>query len=620
MNRYVLIISVGPVQGFIAAARRSRDLWSGSWLLSEMSKAVAKYLSDNNAEMIFPFTEHPEIDLVPDSKEKDKKFSVGNKIQVVVSAQDSEAVAEIAKQASNAARKCFQEVAQLAFDDLSHRGQLTKKIWDQQIDDYVETQAAWVKIGAAGYKQASEQAGKVLAARKVTRNFLPSAASAFDQLYMVPKSSLDGARETVLPEENKLGYRVRSQLGLSDSEQLDCAGVAKRLGGDTEQFTPFTRVAAHAWIEESLTDTQREVINAAYEPLVKLKLATRVNGNKGIYGNLPFDAQLLYRSRLDAAMLEARKKQATDPEAAEAFKALQAFKDELIKAEVWKGDSQPCSYGVLLLADGDRMGELLDAAQDEPQHQAISKALSEFAGAVAAKMREHAGHCIYAGGDDVLGFVPLNQAYACAHTLSALFSEKLQTAVDALRAQQPDKEIKAPTLSVGLAVAHHMTPLGIIRELAKQAEGLAKGKHLPQGQQRNALGIVLAVRSGSTTEFRLRWTDANGQADAGHAALAHWVNAYKDNKLPSRIAFDTQAIHARTRFAVGNPHGEGIQQAEFKRVLDRAQLKRGGKIDPADKTQLLQRHENLKDLNQLANELIIARWLAAKTNQDLIKE
>ena len=44
MNKYVLIVSVGPVQGFIASARRSRDLWCGSWLLSEIAKAVANYL------------------------------------------------------------------------------------------------------------------------------------------------------------------------------------------------------------------------------------------------------------------------------------------------------------------------------------------------------------------------------------------------------------------------------------------------------------------------------------------------------------------------------------------------------------------------------------------------
>lgn len=41
MPRYLLALSIGPVQEFIAAARRSRDLWFGSYLLSEVSKAAA---------------------------------------------------------------------------------------------------------------------------------------------------------------------------------------------------------------------------------------------------------------------------------------------------------------------------------------------------------------------------------------------------------------------------------------------------------------------------------------------------------------------------------------------------------------------------------------------------
>ena len=36
---YLVNIAIGPVQEFIASARRSRDMWFGSWLLSELSKA-----------------------------------------------------------------------------------------------------------------------------------------------------------------------------------------------------------------------------------------------------------------------------------------------------------------------------------------------------------------------------------------------------------------------------------------------------------------------------------------------------------------------------------------------------------------------------------------------------
>ena len=94
---------------------------------------------------------------------------------------------------------------------------------------------------------------------------------------------------------------ARRKLGLSLSEQLDCVGIMKRLGGNSEQFTPVTRVAADAWLQD-LPENELSQLRDAYEPLIALNLATRVKGNQGVYADFPFDAQLLYRNRLDAVL------------------------------------------------------------------------------------------------------------------------------------------------------------------------------------------------------------------------------------------------------------------------------------------------------------------------------
>ena len=52
--KYLVSVALGPVQDFIAAARKTRDLYAGSWVLSEISKAAALKLLDKQAEMIFP--------------------------------------------------------------------------------------------------------------------------------------------------------------------------------------------------------------------------------------------------------------------------------------------------------------------------------------------------------------------------------------------------------------------------------------------------------------------------------------------------------------------------------------------------------------------------------------
>ena len=44
MSGHLLLVTIGPVQEFIAQARRTRDLWYGSHLLSELARAGARAL------------------------------------------------------------------------------------------------------------------------------------------------------------------------------------------------------------------------------------------------------------------------------------------------------------------------------------------------------------------------------------------------------------------------------------------------------------------------------------------------------------------------------------------------------------------------------------------------
>lgn len=601
MTEYVVILSVGPVQSMIAAARKSRDLWSGSALLSELAKACALSLKNNGAELIFPAIAPDDFE----SLEKNSDFSVGNKIQVCIQADNEQSLRDVIDQAKQATRKRFLYEAAQVYTELQE-SEIRPHIWQAQINDYVEIQAAWAKINdQQPYAKSVALASKVLAARKATRDFSQISADPYATDFMIPKSSLDGARETVLKEEHQkvLNSKTRAKLGLAASEQLDCLGIIKRLGlkKQADRFTAFTRITAHAWIEKIKDDADFIEIKDAYERLVKNDLATRVRGNQGIYDVFPYDAQFLYRSRLEAELRN--------------FQDDDSLKDSLtgllnVLKPFWKKYGEPSAYGVLLLADGDRMGELLDKAQDKHAHQKITIALSQFAGGVADIMRKYDGHCIYAGGDDVLGFVPLHQAYDCAKALSQSFKSELETIAQSLKAEQ------VPTLSVGLAIAHHMTPLSVIREYANQAEKYAKGDHITEPRQRrNALGILLDVRSGNQTKLRFSWDDTTA-----HQAFAQWVNLYLNKEIPSRIAYDTRAIDLRTKkIARGKEIQRDIQTAELTLMLKKARLSQGGAIKKQHIDQLTERAKNIT-LQQLSDELIVARWFAAKTQQDLGKD
>ena len=606
MNQYLVMLSIGPVQSMIAAARRSRDLWSGSWLLSELAKSCAKSLKEQGATLIFPYvTDDALLNINSD-------FSVGNKLQVIIKAHNTDGVIKIIDNAKQATQARFIHEAEASLRQLNHvADDIRQDIWEAQKTSYLEIQSAWAKIDTSqdnGYKLAIGKAASALAARKATRDFCAAATDPYDPTRMLPKSSLDGAYETVINKShNKLKSQTRRKLSLSDSEQLDCLGVIKRLGFDdkVEQFTPFTRVTADAWIQEHLCQHENyEQVKGIYNELVALDVATRVKGNKGIYANFAYDAQLLYPYRLDAAIQEW--KQVNDA----ICDQLKLLKQQLIP--IWRSHGEPYSYGVMLLADGDRMGELLDKATSLDEHQQITKALSDFAESVADTMRRHRGHCIYAGGDDVLGFVPLDQAYDCSKRLSEGFKNRLSNVSKSLGVEQP------PTLSVGLAVCHIMTPMSVIRDLANQAEKYAKGDHIKDdiSKRRNALSLLLSVRSGNDVQIRYQWNDTEGLAN-----FQVWINMYINKDIPSRVAYDIREIHLRTNLIARHETDlrKGIRAAELKRMLTQARTTTGNKIETETIKQLQLRGDDI-GLDKLADELIVARWFAAKTQQDLGKE
>src|SRR3989442_15481778 len=92
---HLLAISIGPVQEFIVAARRTRDLWFGSYLLSEISRAVAKAIENQGGQLIFPASSDAE--------------NVANVILAELGAADPK---EVTAKARGAAQKRWLEFAE----------------------------------------------------------------------------------------------------------------------------------------------------------------------------------------------------------------------------------------------------------------------------------------------------------------------------------------------------------------------------------------------------------------------------------------------------------------------------------------------------------------------------
>lgn len=617
---YLVAISIGPVQSLIEAGRRSQDLWCGSWLLSEVSRAVAYNLKQaQNDCLIFPSPEHPDIDLQPQDPDSSNpkvviEANIANVIRAVIQADNAEQVRRIVDDAKHAATQRLDDIIDTVKNKLSEFN-IDDARFDKQKRDILETYSAWVKLEPNKYGDASKRLGQLLAARKQTKDFQPIQ----DTEIGLFKSTLDGANNT-LTEKLCSNKEHQHQLRLSQREELDILGLVKRSAGHFEQFTPFSRVVTEPWLS-SLSTEQLNALQSNYQPLVKAGVATTVKGNEAAYQAFPYDGEYLFPSRIE-------QEKDLDNDTKKAL--LHCL------STISKGSGALVPYGVLLKADGDRMGELLSQAKVKEDSIAISKALHQFATEVRRVVREHGGHAIYTGGDDVLAFVPLNSSLACAQKLADLFAQQMSTVIDQLKL---DVE-KPPTLSVGLAIGHFVQPMRQLRHRAIQAEKLAKGNGLEK--PRNALAIQLGIRSGYEIAWRCCWDDKRTIT-----ALNQFVAGFSNDLLPTRIVQDVLAMSQNLKWTqdgdkVDKETGAGIRLSEMERMLARASFAHQyseaqlEQTDPNDKRpehekltfkkqvsllkQQLREQAQAQPLDELANMLRIARWLSARTTADLGKE
>lgn len=599
---HLLIISLGPIQDFIAAARRCRDLWFGSWLLSELSKAVAKGVCDKVGieNLVFPGVEK-EAELLPDTP-----TSVANKIVAVVrEPHHPEDVAEAGRSAltnrlTTLTDAVFNEI-QKREQEAGWRGYLQRDTAEKQIKDLIEF--LWV---SAEYNQDNEypaarkQAEELLAQRKRTLLWgLPT----WNPQPGIPKSSLDGQRESVIHEDifdrvkksPHLEGRLRRVYGVKKNERLCGVGLLKRLGKRKDykdhRFLSTPHLASMPLVLRMRP--QHGDIRPSWEKyLDKLEeLGADLEHTSARWEILldHYDGKLLFETRLDE-LFDNWPKEERPAKIKGARDALEQFlkKDNHLP--------RPLPYYAILMADGDHMGKVIDHRDTVKDHQELSHALDKFARNAKNIVEDvHKGELIYSGGDDVLAFVPLNLAIECAQALRLDFAEKLK---------QFSSTKPTPSLSVGIAICHFMDPMGDAFKLARQAEKKAK-------EVRNSLAVIVDKRSGPPTTVWGKWDTL----DEDLRKFAEW---HRQDDIPDGVAFELQELNTILHGADKN-NLEDLKKmikVETIRILGRKRGKHG-----AEEMAKEIRDDLLNAPEQLAERLIVARLIAqAKDIAEVKKE
>lgn len=546
MEHY-LCIHVGPVQDFIKSARRCRDLWFGSYLLSEVSKAAARGLHQEGKvpleKFVFPAPREA-VELNSGSS-----LTVANR--VVALAENPERAAAAAQ------RACRAQLLNLWEKTRQLRQHLDEERARQQLDDLLEFYWAAAPL-SGGYPSARALAERLLAARKNTRLFGPATWA-----HGVEKSSLDGQRERVL-DLRGLSEQSLRRWGLRPGENLCGIGVLKRLGsmhGDYRNYAALStsHVASRSWQLQHLNDAG---VVAAYEQTL-LSCGIQEEDLRARDGQL--DGHVLYPERLVNYVQPDRQ--------SEAISAL----NQLVR----RAGSRPTPYYAVLQADGDRMGATIDNL-DFTKQRALTQVLSSFAADDVRKLvQQHHGYLIYAGGDDVLAMLPVEQVLPCAQKLSRQFARCLQPF---------GKEL---TLSVGVAIRHHLEPLQETLEAARRAEKKAK-------ESRNALAISLDKRGGTEVLVTGQWAEL----DLRLSELTS-ISGF----ISHGFAYELRELAATTGETGDMAVREGLRIA----------LRKRGEQGSLNKQQVETLRKQLcGGISRVSNELIVSRFLRGDSHAPVV--
>jgi CRISPR-associated protein Cmr2 len=563
MSRFLAAMTIGPVQGFIAASRKTRDLWFGSFLLSELSKAAAREVESSGGKLIFPCPESKE------SLEQESDWSVAN---IILAVKDGEDPIEFTRSIRKAVQSCWEDYCSQAYDIAS--AYIDRDIWNSQLDDVIEFYSAWVDFPEnSDYASRRQRVMYLLGGRKNCRDFFQRTGR-----YGVEKSSLDGSRESVLRKRPS----GSASLKLGEGEQLDLPGLVKRISEGKKHFPSVTRIACDSWIRKASSET-REEFNALVklcEELAGKNIIVRLKGNSfhEEADLFPYEGSCIYPGRYRSIFQEA----GSSLEEIEYY----TKKLETITGRINKRIGHPGTNCAVIAADGDKMGKAISSIKDMEEHQAFSVALSRFAAEARKVISLHHGSCIYTGGDDVLAMVPVEECLNCGRELHDIFSNILSEA---------NFEKMNLTLSVGIAVCHFLESLEDIISFAREAERIAKEPN------RNGLAVVARTRSNAPLSVREQWKN---DPDSLENRLGKWNRLFDDGVLPGKLPYDLREIVVDYEQWKNKEDLPGAISAHITHILQQKGIER------VKASYLLERSKEIEsalDLKDLANELLLSQ-------------
>ena len=544
MADHILHISIGPVQKFVGQARRTRDLWAGSFLLSWMAGQLMAAVIRRGGHVLFPIVGTLDAPVDPmlaailgQPSEQHAIGTLPNRFKAsVLEAFDPAAAAGGARQEWRKLAECVWEqfIAEVAAS-----GRDTRAIWDRQIDCFWDMQ--WVTGPDPG--DGSDAAW--LDQRKNWRSHWPSSEGGDHCTAMGDWQEISGfVRGRERQRQNTFWRNVQRNAGrldIRDGERLSAVALVKRLFPklraarqkyavgwriDASNWPSTAYMAAVPWLLHIRANVEHRSLFSGYVREVQDRVgsttfaqlrgerAARLPGVASLGEDAGLDGNLFLKTALANPratplnnVLSADNENREDPDAETRTPLLKAL-DNLGQAV--GGTARP--FYALLLMDGDRLGRLLR----ENDERAVSDALARFVRHVPDIVAAQNGVTVYAGGDDVLAMLPVTSAIECAVALRKEYDAAFQ-------ALQLDATGQRATASAAIVFAHYHCPLRDVLECAHtELDDTAK-----EGNGRNSLALAVMLSGG----VNRRWVGSFGASPIALQELTSEIDGFSASFL-----------------------------------------------------------------------------------------
>lgn len=460
----LLLFTLGPVQSFISAARKTQDLYAGSYLLSYLSRTAidkAKYLG---GEIVFPCSRE-------EQNNNSKDNSVPNKFLAIYNNSEKDKLMQIGQDIEQAVRDEFLNMGKVILQNL---GVPEPRYYEKQLKNHLEFYWFFKPFEITEYAKVYKSLSTIMGTVKNVRKF--------EQMAELPglKCSIDGEHNALFW---RIGNKPKNIIKGAVSVPNKYIDKKERLGA-----LAFVKRCADQYFQDNyirnFPSTARIALLDAFDQLPQEK--------KGLIEPGLFNEELIFELYNNKEFCKSIKNNIIEDE--ELKRAQEVYK--LFK----KNKIQFSPYYAVLLFDGDSMGKLYANPNLKKGssllefHKTLSNSLINFAGELKNEVLVgNKGIVVYAGGEDFLGLVNLRNLFNIMSELRVRFGN-----IDLSKYTE-----QKLTFSAGVAIAHYRTPLAEALKWAHKMIDEAKD-HSVNGEK-DAFSIAVLKHSGEINKTVFKW-------------------------------------------------------------------------------------------------------------------